>query len=385
MEIPGGGVSKEATPNPKEVFMRLEPINLMDYEARARQVLPYNVWEEIESGAMDEVTTRRNRTALGSVVLRPRFLRDVQARDLTTTVLGVPISFPVFVCPAGGHKIAHPEGELATAAGAGKSGTIMLLSTGSNYSIEEVAQVATGPVWLQLSHTEAQLSEMLVHRAEEAGFKAVCLTVDTPIPVPQERSVKNRYDHPFERGNFRGMDVQTGASVSPTGDPFAWRPQAAPLTWKEVDWLRSLTPLPIVLKGIRGPEDALLAVEHGVNGILVSNHGGRQVDMTLSSIETLPGIASVVAGRTELYLDSGIRRGSDVLKALALGVRAVGIGRPLFWGLAVDGAEGVHGVLEILRHEFDRAMAYCGQISAREVDSHIVGIPHDWGARDLDF
>ena len=126
-------------------------------------------------------------------------------------------------------------------------------------------------------------------------------------------------------------------------------------------------------------------MEHGVNGILVSNHGGRQIDMTLSSIETLPEIASVVAGRTELYLDSGIRRGSDVLKALALGVRAVGIGRPLFWGLAVDGAEGVHGVLEILRHEFDRAMAYCGQTSARAVDSRIVGLPHDWGARDLDF
>ena len=365
--------------------MRLEPVNLADYEARARLVLPYNVWNEIESGAMDEVATARNRTALNSLVLRPRLLRDVRERDLTTSILGTPISFPVFVCPAGGHKIAHPEGELDTARGAGKSGTIMVLSTASNYSIEEVAEVATGPVWMQLNHRGRDLSEMLVRRAEEAGLKAICLTVDSPISVPQERSVKNRYDHPYERANFRGMDVQTSASVNLTGNPFAWQPQAAPITWEEVEWLRSLTPLPLVLKGIRGAEDALLAVEHGVDGILVSNHGGRQVDMTLSSIETLPEIVATVAGRTELYLDSGIRRGSDVLKALALGVRAVGIGRPLFWGLAVDGAEGVHGVLEVLRSELDRALAFCGQTSVSEVDSHIVGIPHDWGVTELDF
>lgn len=204
-----------------EVFIRLDPINLADYEARAKELLPYNVWNEIESGAMDEVTTRRNRTALQSLVLRPRLLRDVQHRDLSTTVLGTPVSMPIFVCPAGGHKIAHPDGELATAKGAGMSGTIMVLSTGANYSIEEVAEVATGPLWMQLNHRSPQLTEMLVRRAEEAGFKAVCLTVDSPVPVPQERSIKNRYDHPFERANFRGMNVKTGANVSATGDPFA--------------------------------------------------------------------------------------------------------------------------------------------------------------------
>jgi 4-hydroxymandelate oxidase len=368
-----------------EVFMRLDPINLADYEARAKQVLPYNVWNEIESGALDEVATRRNRSALQALVLKPRLLRDVQTRDLTTTVLGTPVTLPVFVCPAGGHKIAHPDGEKATAQGAGMSGAIMVLSTGSNYSIEEVAAVATGPLWMQINHRGHQLTEMLVRRAEEAGFKAVCLTVDSPVPVPQERSVRNRYDHPFERANFRGMDVQTGANVSQTGDPFAWRPNPTNLTWKEVEWLRKLTPLPLVLKGIRCPEDALLAVEHGVNGILVSNHGGRQVDMTLSSIETLPQIAETVAGRAELYLDGGIRRGSDVLKGLALGARAVGFGRPLFWGLAVGGAEGVHGVLEILRNELDRALAFCGQTSVRQVEAGIVGRPRDWGVMEEDF
>ncbi|MBM3942381.1 MAG: alpha-hydroxy-acid oxidizing protein [SAR202 cluster bacterium] len=365
--------------------MRLEPINLHDYEARAKELLPYNVWNEVESGAMDEVTTRRNRTALEALVLKPRLLRDVQHRDLSTTILGTPVSMPVFVCPAGGHKIAHTDGEKATAQGAGMSGTIMVLSTGTNYSIEEVAEVATGPVWLQLNHRSKDLSQMLVRRAEEAGFKAVCLTVDSPVPVPQERSIRNRYDHPFERANFRGMNVKTGATVSATGDPFAWRPDAARLTWEEIDWLRSITPLPLVLKGIRGPEDALLAVEHGVNGVLVSNHGGRQVDMTLSSIESLPEIVETVNGRLELYLDSGIRRGSDVLKALALGVRAVGIGRPLFWGLAVGGAEGVHGILEILRKELDRAMAFCGQTSVQHLERGIVGIPRTWGLGEYDF
>ena len=152
------------------------------------------------------------------------------------------------------------------------------------------------------------------------------------------------------------------------------------MTWKELEWLRSLNSMPLVLKGIRTAEDAHLAVEHGVDGIFVSNHGGRQMDMTMSAIETLPEIVDAVQGRAEVYLDSGIRRGSDVIKALALGAKAVAIGRPFYWGLAVDGAEGVHGVLEILREEIDRAMAFCGQTNIRELESGLVNIPHGWGA-----
>ena len=359
--------------------MRLDPINLYDYEARAKQVLPHNTWDSIEGGSMDEVTTRRNRTAFEDLTLRPRFLRDISHRDISTTVLGEPISLPVMIAPAGSHMSAHPEGEVATAKGTGMSGTLMMLSTPSNYSLEEVAEVATGPLWFQLYHRGHDFTEMLVHRAEEAGFKAICLTVDVPAPSPKERDIRNRNVSPFPEGNFRGRPcpLTEGSGID---EALAWDAALVPpLTWKGLEWLRSLTSLPLVLKGIRTAEDAHLAVEHGVEGILVSTHGGRQLDMTMGAIEMVPEIVQAAKGRAEVYVDSGVRRGSDVVKALALGARAVAIGRPLFWGLAVDGAEGVHGVLELLREEIDRCMAYCGQSNIQELGPGLVNIPNGWG------
>ena len=359
--------------------MRLDPINLYDYEARAKQVLPHNIWDFIEGGAMDEVTTRRNRTAFEELALRPRFLRDISQRDISTTVLGESISLPVMISPAGSHMSAHPEGELATARAAGMSDTLMMLSTSSNYSLEEVSEAATGPLWFQLYHRGYEFTEMLVHRAEEAGFKAICLTVDTPAPSPKERDLRNSYVRSFPLGNFRGMPNRE-AEASGTDESPAWDAAIVPpLTWKELEWLRSLTSLPLVLKGIRTGEDAHLAVEHGVEGILVSTHGGRQLDMTMGAIEMVPEIVDAAKGRAEVYVDSGVRRGSDVVKALALGARAVAIGRPLFWGLAVDGADGVHGVLELLREEIDRCMAYCGQTNIQELEPGLVNIPYGWG------
>ena len=360
--------------------MGLDPINLYDYQDRAKQMIPHNEWDNIEGGAMDEFTTRRNRSAFEALTLRPRFLRDVSQRDISTTVQGEEISLPVMICPAGLHMKAHPDGELATARGAGMSNTLMMLSTGSNYSMEEVAQEATGPLWFQLYHRGYDLTEMLVRRAEEAGFKAVCLTVDTPVPSPKERDLRNRYTRTHELANFRAVD-RPGNEISGTDETPGWNvSRIIPLTWTELEWLRSLTGLPLVLKGIRTAEDAHIAVESGVDGILVSTHGGRQLDMTMGAIEMLPEIVDAVKGQAEVYVDSGVRRGSDVIKALALGARAVGIGRPLFWGLAVNGAEGVHGVLELLREEVDRAMAYCGQTSVRELEPNLINIPHGWGA-----
>ncbi len=360
--------------------MRLDPINLYDYEARAKQVLPHNAWDFIDAGAMDEFTTRRNRSAFEALTLRPRFLRDVSDRDISTTVLGQKISMPVMIAPAGSHMMAHPEGELATARGAGMSDTLMLLSTSSNYSLEEVSEAATGPLWFQLYHRGYDLTEMLVHRAEEAGFLAICLTVDTPSASPKERDTRNRYARSFELGNFRAEE-RPQSEISGTDETPGWDvARTAPLTWKELEWLRSLTSLPLVLKGIRTAEDAHIAVESGVNGIQVSTHGGRQLDMTMGAIEMLPEIVDAAKGRAEVYVDSGVRRGSDVIKALALGARAVAIGRPLFWGLAVDGAEGVHGVLELLREEVDRCLAYCGQTDVKELESNLVNIPAGWGA-----
>ena len=360
--------------------MRLDPINLYDYEARAKQVLPHNAWDFIDAGAMDEFTTRRNRSAFEALTLRPRFLRDVSDRDISTTVLGQKISMPVMVAPAGSHMLAHPEGELATARGAGMSDTLMMLSTSSNYSLEEVSEAATGPLWFQLYHRGHDLTEMLVHRAEEAGFKAICLTVDTPAPSPKERDTRNRFARSHELGNFRAEE-RPESEFSGTDETPGWNvSRSAPLTWKELEWLRSLTSLPLVLKGIRTAEDAHIAVESGVEGILVSTHGGRQMDMTMGAIEMLPEVVDAAKGQAEIYVDSGVRRGSDVIKALALGARAVAIGRPLFWGLAVDGADGVHGVLELMREEVDRCLAYCGQTDIKELEPNLINIPYGWGA-----
>ena len=361
--------------------MRLDPINLFDFEARAKEALPAHIWDFIEAGAFDEITTRRNRTALDAIALRPRFVVSIENRDLSTTILGRKISFPVMISPAGGHAVAHPDGELATARAAGAAGTIMALSIASNYSMEEVAAAATGPLWLNLFHRGYDLIEMLVRRAEEAGYAAICLTVDTPLPGPKERDMRNRYRRPWglELANFVGEQAGLGL-VSGTDEARSWEQPGFPaLTWSEVEWLRSLTSLPLVMKGVRTAEDARLCVENGVNGIQVSNHGGRQMDGTLSAIETLPEIVEAARGRAEIYLDSGIRRGTDVLRALALGARAVLIGRPLFWGLAVDGEAGVRMVLELLRQELDRAMGFCGVTDIESVDRNLVALPGESG------
>ncbi len=354
------------------------PVSLRDYEARAKLTLPHNNWEFIEAGAMDESTTRRNTSAFEGLKLRPRFLRDVENRSLKTTVLGSEISMPVMVSPAGGHKLAHPDGELATARGAGMSDTLMMLSTSTHYPMEQVAEAGTGPKWFQLYHRGYEITEMLVHRAEEAGFRAIVLTVDTPVPSPKERDVHNHYQNPYPLGNF--MATEHLLAMSGTDEAPNWQPMQVPaLTWRELEWLRGLTSLPLVLKGIRTAEDAHLAVENGVNGILVSTHGGRQIDQTLGAVEMLPEVVEAAKGQAEVYLDSGIRRGSDVLKALALGARAVSVGRPLYWGLAVGGAEGVHGMLEVLRRELDHDMGACGQDDVQNLEPGVISIPYGWG------
>lgn len=359
--------------------MRMDPISLYDYEARARHILPHNYRVFIEAGAMDERTTARNRSAFEALTLRPRFLRDTTERKIATTVLGTDISFPVMIAPADAHLNAHPEAERATARGAGMSGTLMMCSTSSNCSMEEIAAAATGPLWFQLSHRGYDLTENLVKRAEAAGFKAIVLTIDAPIPTPKERDIRNRYERPGEYGNFREQDNPASAARG-AAEPPAWdMPQCPPLTWRDLEWLRTLTDLPLVLKGLRVAEDVRLAVEHGVDAIQVSTHGGRRFDDTMSSIEMAPEIVAATQGRVEVYVDSGVRRGSDVLKALALGATAVAVGRPLYWGLAVNGAEGVHHMLEILREEFSRAMAYCGQSSVDNLEDRLLNIPRDWG------
>jgi isopentenyl diphosphate isomerase/L-lactate dehydrogenase-like FMN-dependent dehydrogenase len=338
----------------------VDPINVFEYEALAQAKMNPAFWDFYRGGSDDEVTLRANRTAFERIRLRPRVLVDVSAGALNmrTTVLGTPVSMPILVAPTGLHSLAHPEGECATAQGAGMANTLMVASTTATRSIEEIAQAASGPLWFQLYvYPSFQVAEKLVRRAEAAGYRAIVLTVDLPYLGNREKDRRNNITippEPFYEANF--VDVEE------KGKPWV------PLTWESLSWLRSITSLPILVKGILTAEDAVLAVEHGVAGIIVSNHGGRQLDTALASIDALPEIVEAVTGRCEVYLDGGIRRGTDILKALALGARAVLVGRPILWGLAANGAQGVFQVLEILRKELELSMALAGRPTLDSID-----------------
>ncbi len=332
----------------------MEPVNLFEYEAQAREKLQQNTFDYFAGGANDEKTLQENHEAFDRIKLLPRVLVDVSQRDTSTIVLGQKLSFPVMVAPMALQRMAHPDGEVAVARAVGNAGTVMILSTLASSTIEEVAAAATGPLWFQLYFRNREMSKDLVQRAEKSGYKAICLTVDVPALGRRERDVRNQF-----------MLLGAGSATGQQG------PDAS-LTWKDVDWLRSLTKLPIVLKGVHRTDDAIRAVEHGAAGIVVSNHGGRQLDTVPAGIEMLPEIAETVGHQIEVYVDGGIRRGTDILKALALGARAVLLGRPVLWGLTLDGEAGARRVIELLRAEFDLAMALTGAPTVKEIDRSLV-------------
>ena len=354
--------------------MTAVPINIFEYEALAKEKLPQGEYDFIAGGATDEITLRRTRAAFESIMLRPRMLVDISQVDLSTTVLGQSIPFPVLTDPAGGHGRAHPEGELATVRAAGSLGTVLLLSSGSTYRLEEVSEAATGNIWFQqYLYRDQSLTQRMAHRAQEAGYSALCLTLDSTVRAKRERNIRNNYSSPSSP-NYEGLEVPDYAwgmsSDAPRGVNTLIDRAA---TWSQLDWLATQTPLPLVVKGIMTAEDARLCVEHGVKAVIVSNHGARQLDTTFASIEVLPEIVDAVDGQLEVYLDGGIRRGTDVFKALALGARAVLIGRPLFWGLAVDGEAGVRTVLEMLRDELEMTMGMCGRPTIESIDRSVLG------------
>ncbi len=334
----------------------MELINVFDYETLAQARLEPAVWSYYSSGSDDEVTLRANRTAFERIRLRPRMLVDVSTCDMRTTVLGTPVSMPILLAPTAFHCLVHPEGECATARATGRANTLMVASTSSTRSLEDIARETSGPLWFQLYFSDRKSSEELVHRAEAAGFRAIVITVDAPRWGHKERAIRSGFSIPT-KANFTDQDAAK-ENIS--------------LTWASLALLRSLTSLPLVLKGIFTAEDALLAVKHGMDGIIVSNHGGRQLDGVSASIEVLPGVVEAVDGRCEVYVDGGIRRGTDILKALALGARAVLVGRPILWGLAVSGAEGVSHVLEILRSELELAMVLAGRPTLDSIDRSLV-------------
>jgi 4-hydroxymandelate oxidase len=342
-----------------------EVLNLMELERVAQERLGPMAWAYYASGADDELTLQRNRDAYEQIALHYRVLVDVSRRDLSTTVLGQPISMPVLVAPTAFHRLAHEDAELASVRGAGDTKTVFILSTLSNTRVEDVVAAASGPVWFQLYvYKDRAVTEALLRRVEAAGVQAIVLTVDAPLLGRRERDVRNRFILPegLTLANVSaGLETLPKVADSGLAAYFASLLDAS-LAWKDLSWLRSLTSLPIVLKGIVRPDDARRALDSGVSAIVVSNHGGRQLDTSPATIDVLASIADALQGQrdVEIYVDGGVRRGTDVIKALALGARAVLVGRPVLWGLAAAGREGVAAALDVLRRELDLALALCG-------------------------
>ncbi|HEV8659583.1 MAG TPA: alpha-hydroxy acid oxidase [Thermoanaerobaculia bacterium] len=322
-------------------------------------------YEFLASGAGDEVTLRWNREAFQRIALRPRVLRDISRIDTAITLLGETLAFPILLAPVAYQRLMHPDGEIAAARGAAQAGAIYIMSTAATCAIEEVAATGTR-LWMQIYlQGDRELTRDLVQRAESAGVRALCLTVDTPVLGTRNRQQRVNFVLPpeLETPHLDAVGRDRLSVVSATREP---------ITWRDVDWLRSITKRPLLLKGILDPDDAMLAVEHGAAGVIVSNHGGRNLDTVPATIDALPKIADAIGRRCPLLLDGGIRRGTDVIKSIALGASAVMIGRPYAYALAVGGAEGVARAIAILREELETSMALLGRASIEDIDRSVI-------------
>jgi len=335
-----------------------EFINLFDFEIKAEGKMTKMAYEYVASGAADEFTVRWNRQALDSIKLNPTVLTDVSKLDTTVSLFGQKLDYPILVAPTAFHKIMHPEGELATARGAGAALATYVVSSFTTTPIEQLAKVATQPLWFQLYvRDDRAFTKDLVQKVESQGCRALCITVDTPVGGARNRQ---------ERVDFKlPADVKAPYMVNPG-------PQKLPLTWKEIEWLISFAKIPVLVKGILNPDDAEKAIQSGVSGIIVSNHSGRNLDTVPATIEALPRIVARINKRVPVLMDGGIRRGTDVLKAIAMGANAVLVGKPICFGLACGGAEGVTKVLTILRNEFELAMALTGRATIADIDASVI-------------
>ncbi len=340
-----------AQTQPGQTLDRL--LSLFDFETAAHERVSHGAWERISGASADEITLRWNREAYDRIRLKPRILVDVSKLDTRVTLFGQQLPFPILLAPTGGQKFVHPEGELAAARGAAASQATYVISSSASMRVEDIARTATGPVWFQLYvQRDRGFTHDLVQRAEDSGCRALCVTVDSPTFGARNREDRAKSELPErELPNLKGKDY-----LDPT------------LTWKDIDWLRSFARRPVLLKGVLNPDDAATAVSAGVAGIIVSNHGARNLDTVPATIDALPAVVEKVSGRLPVLVDGGIRRGTDVVKALALGANAVQIGRPYLWGLGVAGAEGVARVVAILRKEFEMAMALMGRPTIASID-----------------
>jgi 4-hydroxymandelate oxidase len=340
-------------------------VNVRGFEALARGRMDPTAYDYYAGGAGDERTLLENEAAFARVMLRPRMLVGAEHVDTSTEVFGTRLALPVMLAPTAFNRLGHPDGELAAARAAGAAGTIMCCSTIASHTLEEIAAQATGPLWFQLYvYRDRAITLDMVKRAEAAGYRALVLTVDTPRLGRREKDVRNRFTLPpdvtIRNLDRYGQDEATRWKEGSSFTEYVHRMLDPAITWEAVSWLRSVTRLPIVIKGILAGADGRLAADHGASGIVVSNHGGRQLDGAMATIEALPDVVQAVDGRVPVLLDGGVRRGVDVLGALALGARAVLIGRPYLWALAGAGEEGVRQALEFFRSELELAMALAG-------------------------
>ncbi|MFC1823708.1 alpha-hydroxy acid oxidase [Thermodesulfobacteriota bacterium] len=369
----------------------------------ARRRLPKMIFDFVEGGAEDEQTLAANYADFRAITYRPRVLVDVSKRRTDIKFLGKKLLSPVLLAPAGLARLVHPDGEIAAARAAHKAGTVFALSTGSSWSLEEVAEAAEGPLWFQLYlWGDREVIASMLERADHAGYEALVLTVDVPIVGKRDRDLRNAMSVPprvtlqnflevcrkplwlrtLLKGppvtfrNFLGMaEGDDAVSLSTYANRELINPAS---NWDDLDWIRTIWKGPLLIKGITTAEDAREAVAHGAEGIIVSNHGGRQLDGAPSAIRSLAEISNAVGNKIDLMIDGGITRGSDVVKAICLGAKAVMIGRPWFWGLAAGGEEGVSRVLEILDDEISRVLALTGRTEITDLDRSLVNVPSYW-------
>jgi 4-hydroxymandelate oxidase len=340
-----------------------ELLNLDEFEAIARETLPAMTYDFIAGGAEDERSVAGNRAAFGRRTLRNRALVDVTTRDTRTRLLGLDLPHPILLAPTALHRVAHPDGEAATARGAAAAGALYTVSTATSTRLEDIAAAAPlGLRWFQLYHLgQREASEELIRLAVATGHRAIVLTVDVPLLGRRERDLRNAFTLPAGIGMAHAYEPAWAPPAADSSRAWASPIASANLTWDDLKWIRAAAGgLPLLLKGIVRGDDAEHALNLGVDGIWVSNHGGRQLDGTIATLDALADIARAVAGNCAIVLDGGIRRGTDIIKALALGADAVAIGRPQMYGLAAGGAQGVQRVVELLRAELDLAMALAG-------------------------
>ena len=351
-------------------------LTLDEFETLARNRMSHMAYEYVSAGVADDFTLNENRDAFRRIQLLPRVLKDVSHIDTRITLFGARHEFPILLAPTGYHKLTHPDGELETVSGANRSGATLIAASFSTVSFERMSNAAERPLWFQVYlQPDRAFTKDLVQRAIAAGCAALCLSVDVPVNGPRDREMRARFALPegVERANLSSLGSSiAGAAHRHTGRNIYNAVHAANATWEDLNWLRSLVRVPLLVKGILHPDDALRAVEAGCDGIIVSNHGGRSVDTVPASIEALPAIVDRMAGRVPVLVDGGIRRGTDVYKALARGASAVLVGRPYIYGLAVAGAAGVARVVEILRTELEMTMGLMGTASVSEIGTELL-------------